>query len=152
QRACNDRTSSSTINSRTTPSWRFSSARRTSAWTCVCGTHSGPSWRPLGAGAVSRTAGRGSFIVGRSPFAAARARPPTHGRRRSKEKRRPALPRLRAADGGAGRPPRILQPVSTYLTQQGAGADAQQVGGPLAVAPGLPQALLDRLALQIRQR
>ena len=54
--------------------------------------------------------------------------------------------------GRRGRPQRVVQLVFPDLPQQGARADPQELGGPLPVAPGLDQALLDRLALQIGQR
>ena len=56
-----------------------------------------------------------------------------------------------SSDGGGRRPQRIFQPVFSDLPQQRARADPQQFGGLLPVAPGLEQALLDRLMLQVGQ-
>ena len=52
---------------------------------------------------------------------------------------------------GRGRPQRIIQLVLSDLPQERAGADAETLGGLLPVAPGLVQALLYGLMLQIGQ-
>ncbi len=51
--------------------------------------------------------------------------------------------------GWGGWSQRIFQTKLADLAQQGARADPQEFGGPLPVSPGLEQALLDRLTLQL---
>ena len=99
----------------------------------------------LGRVTVCHAAGAGA---GRQPV------PEQRGRCRGAErKRREALVRHRDLVGGGGRrPQRILQLVIPDLPQQRARADPQELGGPLPVARGLDQALLDRLTLELGQR
>ena len=55
------------------------------------------------------------------------------------------------SNGGSRRPQGIVQPVFPDLPQQRARADPQQLRGPLSIAPGLEQVLLDRLAFHVGQ-
>src|SRR4051812_23441573 len=76
---------------------------------------------------------------------------PTRPARRPRSGDRPLLRRQVPPGAEGDSPERIIEVVLADLPQQGAGADAEELRRPLAVAPGLRQAPLDRLALEVEQ-